>query len=267
MIMEDQTLVPDNSITASAAPASSVDPSWQERMVLQYAPLIKYIASRLAIRLPPHISLEDLISSGIIGLIDATQKFDPSKNINFKTYAEFRIKGAMLDELRSLDWIPRSVRKKSHVIENAYAEMERSLGRPAEADEVADLLGLDLEAFYQMLDETKSVSLVALEGVRRNHTNSGISERDLLETLQDNNLKDAYLEVHHGELQQLMVEAIEALPDKEKLLISLYYYEELTMKEIGQIMGYTESRISQLHSQAMHRLRYKLRELSQEGKS
>ena len=109
--------------------------------MLQYAPLIKYIASRLALRLPSHISMEDLISSGIIGLIDAVQKFDPSKNINFKTYAEFRIKGAMLDELRSLDWIPRSVRKKTHLIEDAYAKLQRRLGRPAEAEEVAEVPG------------------------------------------------------------------------------------------------------------------------------
>ena len=109
--------------------AEKPDPKWQEQMVLQYAPLIKYIASRLALRLPSHISMEDLISSGIIGLIDAVQKFDPSKNINFKTYAEFRIKGAMLDELRSLDWIPRSVRKKTHLIEDAYAKLQRSLGQ------------------------------------------------------------------------------------------------------------------------------------------
>ena len=117
-----------------------VDSAWQEQMVVQYAPLIKYIASRLALRLPSHISLDDLISSGIIGLIDAIHKFDPTKNISFKTYAEFRIKGSILDELRSLDWIPRSVRKKSHVLEKAYAELERNLGRPAEPEEVCDVL-------------------------------------------------------------------------------------------------------------------------------
>ncbi|MBM4284348.1 MAG: FliA/WhiG family RNA polymerase sigma factor [Deltaproteobacteria bacterium] len=248
------------NLTTEQWPAQ-VDASWQEYMVVRYAPLIKYIASRLALRLPSHISLDDLISSGILGLIDAIQKFDPGKNISFKTYAEFRIKGAILDELRSLDWIPRSVRKKSHQIEKAYAELERHLGRPAEAEEVSEALGLDLEEFYQLLDETKSVSLVDLEGVWKSlRSGPELSDSDLPEILLDENQRDPFLALHFSELQDLLVRAIETLPDKEKLLISLYYYEELTMKEVGQIMGYTESRISQLHTQAMLRLRGRLRE-------
>jgi RNA polymerase sigma factor FliA len=263
--MEESSLVQINVESIPNYGAEKSDPKWEEHMVLQYAPLIKYIASRLALRLPSHISMEDLISSGIIGLIDAVQKFDSSKNINFKTYAEFRIKGAMLDELRSLDWIPRSVRKKNHLIENAYAQLQRNLGRPAEAEEVAEHLGLELEDFYQLLDETKTVSLVALEeGRKSTGGQGGYLEPEVLETIQDDNSRDSLVALHFSELQKIMVQTIEALPDKEKLLISLYYYEELTMKEIGQIMGYTESRISQLHTQAMYRLRHKLREFSQE---
>jgi RNA polymerase sigma factor FliA len=258
--MEEPTLIREELTAIPNRSSLRVDPVWQEQMVVQYAPLIKYIASRLALRLPSHISQDDLVSSGIIGLMDAIRKFDPSKNINFKTYAEFRIKGAMLDELRSLDWTPRSVRKKSHLIEKAYAQLQRSLGRPAEAEEVAQLLGVDLEEFHQLLDETKTVSLVALEGRKTGGGHLGPAESDLPEILQDERGRDAFLEVHFAELQEIMIQAIESLPDKEKLLISLYYYEELTMKEIGQIMGYTESRISQLHTQAMYRLRHKLRE-------
>ena len=171
----------------------------------------------------------------------------------------------MLDELRSLDWIPRSVRKKTHLIEDAYAKLQRRLGRPAEAEEVAKFLDLELEEFYQLLDETKTVSLVALEETRKSTGgHAGYLEHEVLETLQDDNARDSLLAVHCSELQEIMVRAIEGLPDKEKLLISLYYYEELTMKEIGQIMGYTESRISQLHTQAMYRLKHKLREYSQD---
>lgn len=242
---------------------AQVDPAWQEQMILQYAPLIKYIASRLALRLPPHISLDDLISSGIIGLIDAIQKFDPAKNISFKTYAEFRVKGAILDELRSLDWIPRSVRKKSHLLERAYAELERNLGRPAEPEEVCRALGLELEEFYQLLDETKAVSLVELEGNWKAAKNPELFEAEISEMLHDENLRDPSLALHFSELRDVLMQAIDALPDKEKLLVSLYYYEELTMKEIGEIMGYTESRISQLHTQAMLRLRARLREYFQ----
>ena len=264
--MEELSLAQVNRESTPEYGAVKLDPKCQEQMVLQYAPLIKYIASRLALRLPSHISMEDLISSGIIGLIDAVQKFDPAKNINFKTYAEFRIKGAMLDELRSLDWIPRSVRKKTHLIEDAYAKLQRKLGRPAEAEEVAKFLDLELKEFYQLLDETKTVSLVALEEARKSMGgHAGYLEHEFLETIQDDNARDALVAVHCSELQEIMVRAIEALPDKEKLLISLYYYEELTMKEIGQIMGYTESRISQLHTQAMYRLKHKLREYSQTG--
>jgi len=171
----------------------------------------------------------------------------------------------MLDELRSLDWIPRSVRKKSHIIENAYAQLQKSLGRPAEAEEVAEFLGLELEDFFQLLDETKTVSVVALEEAWKNHDRrGGYLEYEVLETIQDENAQDSLLDVHFFELQEIMVQAIGALPDKEKLLISLYYYEELTMKEIGQIMGYTESRISQLHTQAMYRLKHNLREFSED---
>lgn len=243
-----------------------VDAAWQEQMVVQYAPLIKYIASRLALRLPSHISLDDLISSGIIGLIDAIHKFDPGKNISFKTYAEFRIKGAIFDELRSLDWIPRSVRKKSHVIEKAYADLERHLGRPAEAEEVCQALGMELEEFYQLLDETKSISLVELESVwKANRPVPELSETEISEILQDDSTRDPFLVLHFAELQGILVKAIDSLPDKEKLLVSLYYYEELTMKEIGEIMGYTESRISQLHTQAMLRLRGKLKDALNPG--
>ncbi len=145
-----------------------IDAASQERLVLQYAPLIKYIATRMALRLPPHISLDDLISSGMIGLLDAIKKFDPLKNINFKTYAEFRIKGAILDELRALDWIPRSIRKKSSQLEKAYTKLQKELGRPAEAEEVAESMGLNMEEYYHLLDETKGISLMDIDSVRKN---------------------------------------------------------------------------------------------------
>jgi RNA polymerase sigma factor for flagellar operon FliA len=262
--MEKLVLAQNKLTTAPAEWPQKVDQAWQEQMVLQYAPLIKYIASRLALRLPSHISQEDLISSGIIGLIDAIHKYDPCKNISFKTYAEFRIRGAILDELRSLDWVPRSVRKKTHLIENAYSQLQKRLGRPAEAEEVSEALGLELEEFYQLLDETKGVSLVELGDVwKAVSKGAGGPQKNLPDILEDENILDPSLALHFSELQEILAQAIDALPDKEKLLISLYYYEELTMKEVGQIMGYTESRISQLHTQAIYRLRARLREYFQ----
>ncbi|MFP3868881.1 MAG: FliA/WhiG family RNA polymerase sigma factor [Desulfobacteraceae bacterium] len=238
--------------------SEKIDSQWQERIVAQYVPLIKYIASRIALRLPPHISMDDLISSGMMGLLDAIHKFDPQRNIDFKTYAEFRIKGAILDELRSLDWIPRSVRKKSNMVEQAYANLQKELGRPAEAEEVAASLGLTLEAFYHLLDETKTVSVVDIDTVWSGFPE--LLEDEIYEILQDENSRDPFISVYFSELREEIIRAIDSLPDKEKLLISLYYYEELTMKEIGEIMGYTESRISQKHSQAIARLRSKLNE-------
>ena len=259
--MDERSLVRDESAPGPGAVPDNPDLARQQRMVLQYAPLIRYIAARLALRLPSHISQEDLFSSGIIGLIDAIQKYDLGKHINFKTYAEFRIKGAMLDELRSLDWIPRSVRKKSHLLEKAYAHLQKSLGRPAETEEVAAFLGLGLEEFHQLLEETRSVCLVPLGSPQR-HLAGGSKEP--AEFLQDENLRDALQAAHLSQLRQIVIKALEVLPDKENLLVYLYYYEELTMKEIGQIMGYTESRISQLHTQAMARLRHRLREYARE---
>jgi RNA polymerase sigma factor for flagellar operon FliA len=238
-----------------------IDSASQERLVLQYAPLIKYIATRMALRLPPHISLDDLVSSGMIGLLDAIKKFDPLKNINFKTYAEFRIKGAILDELRALDWIPRSIRKKSSQLEKAYAKLLKELGRPAEPEEVAESLGLSMEEYYHLLDETKGISLLDIDAVRKNLPN--IAQDELYELLQDESARDPFISVHFAELRQILMKALECLPDKGKLLISLYYYEELTMKEIGEIMGYTESRISQMHTQAILHLCTKLTEYFQ----
>ncbi len=262
--MDERSLVRDESAPGPGAVPGNPDLARQQRMVVKYAPLIRYIAARLALRLPSHISQEDLFSSGIIGLIDAIQKYDLGKHINFKTYAEFRIKGAMLDELRSLDWIPRSVRKKSHLLEKAYAQLQKSLGRPAETEEVAAFLGLGLEEFHRLLDETRAVCLVPLHAPPRRLAGYPGGGKEPAEFLPDENLRDALQAAHLSQLRQIVIKALEVLPDKENLLIYLYYYEELTMKEIGQIMGYTESRISQLHSQAMARLRHRLREYARE---
>lgn len=236
--------------------SEELDPAKRNELVLTYTPLIKYIATRLASRLPPQVSLDDLISCGIIGLIDAINKFDVSKNVQFKTYAEFRIKGAMLDELRALDWVPRSIRRKITDLEKTYGDLEKKLGRPATDEETAETLGMDLEEFHKLLDETKSVSFMDIELLRqKSPESSGAGIADLM--VGDGT--DPFSALNLSQVRDLTAQAISELPEKEKLTVSLYYYEELTMKEIGEVLGYTESRISQMHSKAMLRLRAKLK--------
>ena len=225
-------------------------------MVEEYLPLVKYVASRIAGRLPSHIELDDLINSGIIGLIDAIEKFDPSRKIKFKTYAEFRIKGAILDELRALDWVPRSTRQKASRIERAFAELERKLGRVASDHEMVEYLGVPFEEYHQLLLEARGVSLISLDELRTDNDDS--AERNLLEFLADPSAADPADVMNLDQVYRIVAESIDMLPDKERLVISLYYYDELTMKEIGEILEITESRVSQVHTKAILRLRGRL---------
>lgn len=236
---------------------SGLSKAERAEFIEKYSPLIRYVADRLASRLPAHISKDDLISAGALGLIDAIDKFDPNRKIMFKTYAEFRIKGAMLDELRSMDWVPRSVRKKSTQLEKAFQTLEAELGRPASDEEVARHMGLSLEAYLRLIDEVRGVSLVDLEAFRSKGQDQG--RGDLLEVLADESSRDALAVLGLAEVRTVVGEAIQALPEKERHVIRLYYYEELTMKEIGEVMGYTESRISQLHTKSLMRLKGRLR--------
>lgn len=231
-------------------------PERRNELILTYTPLIKYIATRLASRLPAHVSIDDLISCGIIGLIDAIDKFDLAKNVQFKTYAEFRIKGAMLDELRALDWVPRSVRSKISQLESTYGVLEKKLGRPATDEEMAKTLDLTLDGFHKLLDETKAVTFMDIELLKQRSPE--MRGRDLSDLLNADNT-DPFTTLSFSQIRDFMAQAIAALPEKEKLTVSLYYFDELTMKEIGLVLGYTESRISQMHSKAVLRLRSKLK--------
>jgi RNA polymerase sigma factor for flagellar operon FliA len=237
------------------SPWSGLTAEARNQYMEKYAPLIRYVAERLASRLPAHIEKDDLVSSGILGLIDAVDKFDPNRKIQFKTYAEFRIKGAMLDELRSLDWVPRSIRKKSSRMEKAYQNLEMELGRPATDEEVAQSMGLDMEEFHHLLHEVRGISIVDLEALR----GSAVNRSDLFDLLADETAEDALAVLGLSEVRTVITEAISGLPDKERLVVSLYYYDELTMKEIGEVLDYTESRISQLHTKALLRLKTRLR--------
>ena len=221
--------------------------------------MIKYVANRIALRLPPHIEVDDLISVGAIGLMDAIEKYDPSRGAKFKTYAEFRVRGSILDELRSLDWVPRSVRQKASNLDAVVSKLQSRLGRLPEDEEIAKEMGVTLEEFFDTLNETRNMPLLSLEdlGIARD---SG-DKQSLLDTLEGKGDVDPQTQMRLTELKNLIAAAIDSLPEKERLMVSLYYYEELTMKEIGEVLGITESRISQIHSKAVYRLRTKLKSL------
>ena len=231
--------------------------STRDKLILEYAPLIKYISQKIAARLPANIELDDLMSSGVIGLMDAIEKYDSTRDNKFKTYAEFRIRGAILDELRAQDWVPRSVREKAKQLERCYAKIEQLKGRQATDEEVCEELGIDQNEFHDMLNQVRSVSLLSYDDV------SSFSKADkrALHGFGESGSKapTPFSEVSSASVKRLIAEAILDLPEKQRLVLSLYYYEDLNLKEIGRVLDVTESRVSQLHTQAILRLKSKLR--------
>ncbi len=224
-------------------------------LIEKYAPMIKHLALKIASRLPSHIELEDLINSGVIGLMDAIDKFDPSKGVRFETYAEFRIRGAILDELRAQDWVSRSVRQKANLLSRTYAELEQKLGRAATDEEVMRTLGIDREGFHKLLTMVRSISVVNWEDI------SGREKVDDDRSEPASGLwtgQDPARDVAVSRIRRELEKAIETLPEMERVVVALYYYADLNMKEIGQVLDITESRISQIHTKAVLRLRGKL---------
>ena len=228
----------------------------RDAFIMNHTPKVKYIVSRIAARLPASVDHEDLIHAGIVGLIHAFEKFDPSKGIKFDTYAEFRIRGAIFDELRTHDWVSRSVRQKSNKLEKTYSELEQEFGRPATDEEVTERLGIGLEEFYEMLKSIQGISLVNLEDV--GHL-TGTGAENLYHSVHERGLTDFVEILNLREILVAVAEAIDRLPEREKLVIALYYSEELNMKEIGEVLSITESRVSQIHTKAVLRLRSKLK--------
>jgi len=229
----------------------------RDKLIVEYSPLIKYIAQKIAARLPANIELDDLISSGVIGLMDAIEKYDCSRDNKFKTYAEFRIRGAILDELRAQDWVPRSVREKAKQLERIYTKIEQTKGRQATEDEVCAELGVSAQEFHDMLNQVRSVSLLSYDDV----SNFSKADKRALHGSGEGGSKTAtpYSEVTLATIKKTVADAIQDLPEKQRLVLSLYYYEDLNLKEIGRVLDVTESRVSQLHTQAIMRLKSKLR--------
>ncbi|HTR71408.1 MAG TPA: RNA polymerase sigma factor WhiG [Mycobacteriales bacterium] len=236
---------------------STGSPQLRERLILHYSPLVKYVAGRVGVGLPPNIEQADLVSYGIFGLIDAINKFDIERAIKFETYAISRIKGAIIDELRAIDWIPRSVRYKAREVEKAYAALEARLHRTPNEAEVAEELGIPLEDLHQIFSQVSFVNVIALDELLNVGGERG-DKLSLVDTLEDTKAEDPVMAFETEETKYLLARAINTLPEREKIVVTLYYYEGLTLAEIGQVLGVTESRICQMHTKAVLQLRGKL---------
>jgi RNA polymerase sigma factor for flagellar operon FliA len=233
------------------------DTPLRERLILHYSPLVKYVAGRVGVGLPPNIEQADLVSYGIFGLIDAIDKFDLDRAIKFETYAISRIRGAIIDELRAIDWIPRSVRYKAREVEKAYAKLEGDLHRTPSEAEVAAEMGIRLEDLHTIFSQVSFVNVVALDELLSVGGEKG-DKLSLVDTLEDTRAEDPVLAFESEETKFLLAKAINTLPEREKIVVTLYYYEGLTLAEIGQVLGVTESRICQMHTKAVLQLRGKL---------
>ncbi len=234
----------------------------RDRLILHYSPLVKYVAGRVGVGLPPNIEQSDLVSYGIFGLIDAITKFDLAREIKFETYAITRIRGAIIDELRSIDWIPRSVRAKAKSVERAYAELQTTLHRTPTEAEVAAHMEISLSDLHTIFSQVSYVNVVALdELLGGGDKGEGVSLGD---TLEDTRAEDPVMAFETEETKQILADAINGLPEREKVVVTLYYYEGLTLAEIGKVLGVTESRICQMHSKAVIQMRSKMAEVVQD---
>ena len=232
------------------------DKRLRDRLIVMYSPLVKYVAGRLGSGLPAHVDEGDLVSYGLLGLIGAIERYDPDRDIKFETYAIARIRGAIIDELRALDWVPRSVRSRAREIERSIAALEAKLGRAPTDEEIAGKVGITVPELEDSLADIARSSIAALDEL---WSVSGEGDQvSLLDTIEDPESVRPADALDESELREILGDSIARLPEREKLVITLYYYEELTLREIGEVLGVTESRVSQLHTKAILRLKARL---------
>ncbi|MBN1827071.1 MAG: FliA/WhiG family RNA polymerase sigma factor [Candidatus Eisenbacteria bacterium] len=229
----------------------------RDRLILEYMPLVKYVAGRLAVGLPPSVQIEDLIGSGTLGLMSAVERYDPGRDNKFSTFAISRIRGAMLDELRSMDWVPRSVRRKARQLEETYNRLESRYGRAASDQEVAKAMDIGMQEYFQLLEDVRGATLLSLN----EHSVSGDdnSPTQVHDTVPDKDVIDPIAILEVQKMRKVLDGSLDNLPERERLVLILYYYEEMTLKEIGSILGVSESRVSQIHTKSITRLRSRLR--------
>ncbi len=233
------------------------DRQLRDRLILTYAPLVKFVAGRLGSGLPAHVDESDLVSYGLLGLIGAIERYDPDRDVKFETYAIARIKGSIIDELRAMDWVPRSVRARARDIERAIGELEAQSGRVPTEEEIAAKLGVSQDELDEDLLEISRSSIAALDELWT-ISSSGGDQVALIDTIEDTQGPEPQAALAQTEMREALGEAIARLPEREKLVVTLYYYEELTLREIGEVLGVTESRVSQLHTKAILRLKARL---------
>ncbi|MDR0307730.1 MAG: FliA/WhiG family RNA polymerase sigma factor [Chitinispirillales bacterium] len=229
----------------------------KDKLLVEYAHLVKYITLRLAVNLPPSVDRDDLYSSGIIGLIKAVETFEPERGFKFETYAGHKIRGAVLDELRALDWVPRSVRQKSRDLQRVFSKLENKLGRSPYDDEICEELGVSIEEYEDLLAEVTPATIVSLDE-SMSDIDSDSREIKLFDRIEDGSSPSPLKELGYKEIKDILKGAIGDLPENERLVVALYHYEELTLKEIGVVLNLTESRVSQIHSKAILKLRSRL---------
>jgi RNA polymerase sigma factor FliA len=233
----------------------------RDTLILNFSPLVKYVAGRVAVGLPANVEQADLISYGIFGLIDAIEKYEPSRGIKFETYAISRIRGAIIDELRAIDWVPRSVRFKAREVEKAYVQLENTLKRPPSDAEIAKEMGISTDDLAAIYTQLSTVSLVALDEMMSVDGERG-DKLSLVETLEDTRAPSPLESVESEEMKEILAESINKLPEREKIVITLYYYEGMTLAQIGQVLGVTESRVCQMHTKAVLGMRGKINEVT-----
>jgi RNA polymerase sigma factor for flagellar operon FliA len=233
------------------------DKALRDRLILTYAPLVKFVAGRLGSGLPAHVEENDLVSYGLLGLIGAIERYEPDRDVKFETYAIARIKGSIIDELRAMDWVPRSVRSRAREIERAIAALESQLHRAPTDEEISEKLGITTEELEESLTDISRTSIAALDELWTMSSGSG-DQVALIDTIEDTQGPEPQAALDQTELREALGEAIARLPEREKVVVTLYYYEELTLREIGEVLGVTESRVSQLHTKAILRLKARL---------
>jgi RNA polymerase sigma factor for flagellar operon FliA len=243
-----------------AVPPSPGLTAEQERVLVEHLPMVRFLARRIHERLPQHVDIEDLVSAGVVGLMDAFSKFDPDKKVQFRSYAQFRVRGAILDSLRTLDWSPRELRRKGRAVVEAIRVLTARLGHAPGENEVALEMGMDLDEYQMLLGELKGLEIGTLN--IEHHEDSG---EDELAYVPGRPEDDPLFRCLRGELEDRLTEAIQNLPDRERLVMTLYYYEEMTMREIGLALGVVESRVSQVHASAVVHLRAALKDLVARG--